>query len=281
MKAIKGIILFCFLFVAVSGCFEAPIFSVLPEITFNKIQFKDLPGPATNDSLILYLDFKDGDGDLGVNADYLEEPFNASFYFLADGLGDTTKVATGVVYDASDVPYIRLKSAGLPGKLVTNRTRDEPLYNYLPFYDNASCLFYADDQLLVPATAVDNSYNIADSGFIGGDKYYLIEAEPLLYKTNVNHTNIDVTFYYNRTGSFEKFDWLEAYCFRFDARFPVLSNKTGPLEGTIRYAMASSGFTQTFSIAPLKLEIVIRDRALHLSDTIITPQFTLEGIRVN
>jgi hypothetical protein len=282
MKVIKGLILFCFLSLGVSACFDAPEFNITPEISFSKIQFKEIPGAATNDSLILYLDFRDGDGDLGYFEGDLEEPYNASFYFLADGTGDTTQVATTQVYDTEDRPYILLKSENKIGKLVTNRTRNEPNYGYLPVYDNTSCLYYADDELLVPAAAADDTYNIADTLFgQGGDMFFLIQGEPLLYKSNVNHNNIDVRFWVFENGSFVEFDWLAEYCFRFDARFPVLTDKTGPLEGTIRYAMPSTGFLSNFSIKTRKLSGKIRDRALNTSNEIFTPQFTLDGIRVN
>jgi len=287
MKVIKGLILFCFLAVGISACFDAPVFDIIPEISFKKIQFKEVPGPATNDSLILYLNFRDGDGDLGYYKDDLDEPYNASFYFLATGTdadgdlkNDTVRVATQQVYDTNDRPYILLKSDDLNGKLVTNRTRLETGYSYLPVYDPNSCLYYADDELLVPEESVDNTYNIVDTLTGPGGIYYLVRSEPLFYKANINHNNIDVTFWVFEGGTWVKFDWLKEYCFRFDARFPVLSDKSGPLEGTIRYAMPSTGFLPEFSIKTLKLSVKIRDRALHESEEIETPQFTLDGIKV-
>lgn len=281
MRVIKGLFLFCFLSVGISACFDAPEFDVTPEITFDKVQFKEVEGVATNDSLILYLHFRDGDGDLGVYQDDLEEPFNAAYYFIADGTGDTTKLATTQVYDTDEKPYQLLKTEGNPGKLVTNRTRNQPGYSYLPIYDN-TCAHYADAELLVPASAADNTYNIVDTLHDqGGNAYYLIQGELLLYKANPNHNNIDVRFWVYNNGNYVEFDWIKEYCISFNGRFPVLADKPGPLEGTLRYAMPSTGFIPEFSIKQLKLSAKIRDRSLHVSDSVLTPNFTLDGIRVN
>src|SRR6478735_5612912 len=102
MKCIKGLVLPCFLAISLSSCFDPPEFKNTPDITYEKIQFKEVPGAGTNDSLILYLNFKDGDGDLGLDPDdpiYSQDPYNSSYYFLTtNGCTvspcDTTKVST-------------------------------------------------------------------------------------------------------------------------------------------------------------------------------------------
>jgi hypothetical protein len=78
-----------------------------------------------------------------------------------------------------------------------------------------------------------------------------------------------------------EFDWFEEFCIDFNGRFPVLTNQEGPLEGTIRYAMPNSSFLALFSVKTLRLKVSIRDRALNLSEEVTTPQFTLDGIKVN
>src|SRR5690349_6214269 len=85
MKGIQGLVLICFLAISISSCFDPPEFKNTPEITYDKIQFKEVEGAGTNDSLILYINFKDGDGDLGIDPDdevYAEAPYNSSYYFL-------------------------------------------------------------------------------------------------------------------------------------------------------------------------------------------------------
>jgi hypothetical protein len=222
-----------------------------------------------------------------LNDNYLNEPFNDSFYFLADGTkpngkGDTIRYPTTIVYTTDGTPYILLESFGNPGKLVTDRTRMNPDYDYLPVFNPNSCLNYAVTELLVPESAIDASYNIIDTLTNSGNRYMVIEDEALLYRANAYHNNIEVKYFVFENGSFVEFDWFEEFCISFNGRFPVLSNQTkSPLEGTIRYAMANSGFLALFSVKTLKLEIKIRDRSLNESQTIETPSFTLDGIRVN
>ena len=69
------IVLFLFLVSASLGflsCYKEPDFALTPEISFNKIQKFiriDQFSAAKKDSIILTVNFKDGDGDLGFNAD--------------------------------------------------------------------------------------------------------------------------------------------------------------------------------------------------------------------
>ncbi len=287
MKVIKGLVCFCFFSISISSCFNPPEFSNSPEIIFNKIQFKEVPGAGTADSLILYIDFKDGDGDLGLdqdNPDYSDEPYHPSYYYVTDPdcIGspcDTTKVATALVYDTEGIPYVLLNSEELSGKLVTNRTRIEPGYGNLPAYISGNCEYYSEDQLLVPAVSADDSYNILDTLTNGTDLFFVIQ-EPFLYQQNVNHYNIEVNFFVFENGVFVPFDWAE-FCLTYNGRFPVINSQSSALEGTIRYGMGNASYLALFSVKTLKLEIKIRDRALNTSNTVSTQNFTLNGIRVN
>ena len=288
MKVIKGLVLFCFLAVCVSACFEPPEFTNTPEISYSKIQFKEVEGAGTNDSLILYINFKDGDGDLGLdqnNLEYSAEPYQSSYYFLttagcSTGQCDTTKVSTQIV-EKDGVPYFLLNTNGIAGKLVTNKTRLQPGYSYLPAYSNNNCEFYSPDKILVPAAAADASYNITDTIQDNlKNNYYVIE-EPMLYKKNPNHYNIEVRFFvFEGAAGFVEFNWNKL-CYEYDGRFPFLSSQSSALEGTLRYGMANPSFLPLFSVKSLKLEVRIRDRALNVSNKVSTPQFTLDGIRVN
>ena len=65
----------------------------------------------------------------------------------------------------------------------------------------------------------------------------------------------------------------------FNQRFPVLSDKEGPLEGSLEYAMVSSGMKSIFSIKTMKLRFRIRDRRLNDSEWVETPEFTLDKIK--
>src|SRR5260221_120047 len=73
--------------VAFSACFKAAEFPIVPEIEYNNVIFrkgpaptKDVPSPA--DTLILTINFKDGDGDLGLDASETGIPYNDKYYYL-------------------------------------------------------------------------------------------------------------------------------------------------------------------------------------------------------
>ncbi|MDN5201392.1 hypothetical protein QQ008_08470 [Fulvivirgaceae bacterium BMA10] len=69
----------------VTSCDEPPELPLEPTISFNDIQFKK--GENGRDSLILTLNFEDGDGDLGLNDDFDEPPFN-EYDLVLDDNGD-------------------------------------------------------------------------------------------------------------------------------------------------------------------------------------------------
>jgi hypothetical protein len=286
MKASKGLIFVCFLAISITSCFNPPEFSDTPEVSFSKIQFKEVPG-ATADSLILYIDFRDGDGDLGLYADMINPPFNYSFYYLADGTGGLIPVTTDIVYTTDGTESFELLNVpfGASGKLVTDQTRNLPEYDTLPAYDPNSCLNYSLAPVLVAESdnVVDNTYNIIDTLFDDADNLYFLIEEPILYVQNPYHNNIDVEYWVFENGSFVEYNWLEELCTPdFNGRFPVLTNKAGSqVEGTIRYGMGNTSFLALFSIKKLKLKVKIRDRALNTSNEIETPQFDLRGIQIN
>ena len=75
---------------------------------------------------------------------------------------------------------------------------------------------------------------------------------------------------------FVVYNWRKEFCTQdLDGRFPVMTDKVGPLEGQIRYAMTTIGFRKIFTIKTLKLRIKIRDRALNESNTVFSEEFTL------
>lgn len=287
MKACKGLLLFCFLGISISSCFNPPEFSNVPEIELEKIQFKETPESGEADTLVLYLNFKDGDGDLGfdlLDPVFSQEPFNDSFYYIADGSGDTISVTTQVVYSTDGAKSFDLLNppVGLTGKLAINKTRLLPNYGYLPVYDPNSCLNYSISQILVAESdnLVDATYNIIDTLYEESNpesKFFLVE-EPFLYRRNPYHNNIEVKFFKFTNGTFVEYDWFQEFCIDFNGRFPNVSNQAGsPVEGSLRYNMTNSSFLAIFGNNQIKLKIRIRDRALNSSREIETPAFDLRS----
>ena len=65
-----------------SSCLKAPDFPVVPTISFNSLKKTyvppSAPGAAAADTLVFAINFQDGDGDLGLDADDAKTPpFNA------------------------------------------------------------------------------------------------------------------------------------------------------------------------------------------------------------
>lgn len=68
------------------SCFTAPEFANEPKISFNNIVFSKGIEPIDPDSLILTLNFQDGDGDLGLRAGGADsgEPYHDLWYFVKE-----------------------------------------------------------------------------------------------------------------------------------------------------------------------------------------------------
>ncbi|MGC1241613.1 MAG: hypothetical protein WA874_08495 [Chryseosolibacter sp.] len=300
MNLIKGLGLLSVLLIVTGSCFDPPEFPNEPHIEFENIVFKGRPFPE-NDSLILSINFKDGDGDLGFyfeNTADISYPYNnANFYQENNGELLTLSTVTGSVgniqYDLLDIPD------PTKGSLVVFRTRQKPGYSFLPAAetcngsDDLKYYEYLDGpydptsasdgrRLLIAAAdlpAIDPDVKLVDSikGSDGKVAYYQIQ-DTLYYTSNPNHYNIEVEFLVKdpaAPGGFREFDWHEEYCTTFNGRFPVFSDKQSSIDGTLIYAMTSIGFEEQFSIKTLKLRVSIKDRKLNKSNVIETPEFTL------
>lgn len=219
------------------SCFDPPEYSNTPEIEFENIVFKETPNLSDNDSLILFIKFRDGDGDLGLRPNEVgcnqdqTICYNEKFYFTLVEGGET------VNYEIK-------------------RTNPElNLPDYVPPFDciNWELLF---DNSSVPQV-IDTVY----------------------FELNPDHYNIFVDFLVKQNdGSFQEFDWRTEFCSTYDGRFPILAKNSdlslnNPIEGTLKYAMLSTGFKLQFSIKTVKLRIQIQDRALNKSNIIETPEF--------
>lgn len=77
---LPGFILAIFAF---SSCERAPEFSDIPSITYESVKFGF--NPVGQDSLIISVNFEDGDGNLGISSEEAKEPpFHEATYFSAD-----------------------------------------------------------------------------------------------------------------------------------------------------------------------------------------------------
>ena len=237
MRAIKHLLWVGILTVLTGACFNAPEFPIVPEIEYQNITFKP-KGTGAFDSLILLISFKDGDGDLGLAAE------------------ETGCVNEDICYNSK---FYFVKS---DDSLVTYEDkRTNPAFSALPDFTNPfNCINWEIRR---------NANNVVQ--------------DTVYFELNPDHHNIEVDFLVkNPDGSFTEFDWTKEFFYpncgvTFDGRFPILyEDRPGsPLEGTIRYGMGSSGFRILFSLKTIKLRVQIKDRALHRSNIIETPEFTL------
>lgn len=141
--------------------------------------------------------------------------------------------------------------------------------------------------------------NVEEVKTIGGSfNPPLYKVFDIFYATpNPNFNNIYIDYLIKQEdGTFEEFDWgtlSSIQCiWGFDTRFPHIAKskatiaqdvfvikQSSPYTGKIQYNMESYGFIILFSNKTMKLRIKIKDRALHLSNVIETPEFTLESIK--
>ncbi len=99
------------------GCRDVPEYSNVPFIDYNNVFFKK--GEIT-DSLTISIEFKDGDGNLGLDPDFdTRDPYNAIWYYLKND-GELLKYA-----DRNTPPYDTLPPYEFPYNC-TNYSVEEP-----------------------------------------------------------------------------------------------------------------------------------------------------------
>jgi hypothetical protein len=191
------------------------------------------------DSLVLYITFKDGDGDLGVSAEDIRDlsaPFNNIIYYqtspnIVDGKRETIPLSTDAVTAEVIINKTRVTQTyhvlNIPdrsiGELVTIRTREKPGYDYLPLFEECGrYLSTTTSHLLIAAadtvildkhtTFIDTLYNTDNNN----SPVYEIQ-DVLFYSVNPNHYNIEVDFLIKDPNStstdhpgFTEFDWRDS-----------------------------------------------------------------------
>lgn len=300
MKITKSLLLFS-LVLGVSSCFETPEFDDVPKISLKDLYFGVARSSSDQDSVVLSLNFQDGDGDLGLettinrNPSHFSEPFHDAFYFL-ENAGNLIPVSTyaGVGITQENTvrvfnPVLDLR-ADQTGILATSRTPGKTGYEEVPQYGD-TCGVYTDGEIYV----VGDDIRVIDGSFVVEEDIVLEDPPGLrVYRikdifyteANPDSKNIVVTWLERKTvGSsyvYTEFDWTEGSgecLFSFDSRFQVVSENKSPAEGILRYSMKSFGFTPLIGNKTMKLRVYIKDRALHQSNIIETEDFTLNDIK--
>ncbi len=238
MKFTWGLCLVVVVGMGLFSCFDPPEYSDIPEIEFENLVFKDVSDPSEPDSLLVFIKFRDGDGNLGLRP-------NETGCYLA---GSDT-----ICFNEKNY-FVNVNN----GQFLNYKVkRTNPNFADLPDYVKPfDCINWE--------LVFDNAGKVRDT---------------LYFELNENHYNIFVDFLVKQNdGSFQEFDWRTEFCTTYDGRFPILAKDKdlthrNPVEGTLRYAMLSTGFRLQFSIKTVKLRIQIQDRLLNKSNVIETPEF--------
>jgi len=109
---LKSVIQYGFLLILgagqVTGCSNPPEYPVEPSISFDNVYFKAGDNSLIPDTLFVSVNFKDGDGDLGLDDSYLYEPYNALW-------GYTKQDGSWITYaDRNTPPYDTLPNYEFP-----------------------------------------------------------------------------------------------------------------------------------------------------------------------
>lgn len=265
MSLIRQITIVGIILVSLTGCFEPPEYPAVPTIEFDRVVFKDCSNPSTADTLVVSIQFTDGDGNLGLDGEDTAPPYNNRWYYRTT---PATQCEIGLKEPCSKFKRSSYDPTRLSEYVTYKMRRTTPGYDTLPAFTTPwNCTNYE--------VVFDNQFRAVDT---------------LYFETNARFYNFYLDFYVKQNdGSFQKFDWSRQFTYPLcvvngsNGRFPILA-KDGdlslgiPLEGTIQYRFPSTALLAVFSIKTLKLRIRIVDRENNTSNEVESPEFTLQQI---
>jgi len=272
MKIVKRLAIFSVVTLLFGTCISPPEFSIVPEIELLDVHFFKGADETAADTLKITLNFKDGDGDLGLNGDdprYNSTPFNEkNFYLIKDGVLQSVGTSSIVLNEIETITKVVDVPDGVTGKLVTTQTPGGPPQD--------NCYDYGFDSLYVKAKDVaifDMSKLVRTIPKSGTPEFYVLY-DNFYYKPNKNYRNIEIAFdtlNYNDPRPediYEEYDFHKKLCgiIPFKDRFPVLDESNKQLDGTMKYIIKVSGLPDLFLGRQIQLRIKIKDRALHESN---------------
>jgi len=133
---VKNLSWFLFIMLGLFACHDRPTFPNTPSISFNDFYFREI-ADFPLDSLIIRINFEDGDGDLGLKSTETSPPYQL-LDFVVDSDGDTLKYGdpgTPIPYNCVDYEILR-KETSVNGSLIVTA---DTMYvirnpNYFNFY---------------------------------------------------------------------------------------------------------------------------------------------------
>jgi hypothetical protein len=279
MKVVRSIVLTLICLVAVSSCFDPPEFSDKPKIRIQDIAFINGP-PLDDDTIKLTLFFQDGDGNLGLRNEESDYPYQSHNIFFDKN---------GELFNAYE-----LEDADTAMRITRKRSKTNRVPGLPDFEPPTDCLNYKVDSVLIDpdfAFLFDSSYDVTEYDF-GNGKFFSVK-DTLYVEPNPNHFNIDVSIWVKcqceDEGCCPDVDDQGYYEFQFarepwpvcgegfNGRFPYIArDNESPTEGTIAYSIKSIGFETDIGLTTsIRIKAKIRDRALNVSNEVISAPFTL------
>lgn len=218
-----------------SGCFDPPEFSDVPEIQYKGLRFAQVEGAL--DTLELSFEFQDGNGDIGLDSDEVLPPYH-SLNEIRDS--DDSLVFFGNPQGVRP-PLFSVNPFDPREREIFSETYNPPPYNTRDWFIREAF----GDTVMVTENEFGKNIRIDLLRKVGG-QYTLINDE-----------------------LFEDFDSRIPI---FD-RENLIQQRA--LSGTINYAMQSQAFPIIFRNDTIKLRFFIYDRAQNKSNVEETPDFVL------
>lgn len=294
--------LLAFGILTLSGCDKnekEPEYSIEPYIEFRNLEFIPVEGSTMPDTLNVKFYFRDGDMDLGLSPGDMDSTYQLTHIYLEAGNGKLQRVD----YDFRSVSlsnggspsFYHILPANKKGLLATIRTRKKVGYGQLPEF-NKNCPINSNYQITTILIDEQNKYLFDDTfkeeiDLAVPTNMHAIK-DTFYISQNPNAYNIEVAYLVKQSdGSFTEFNWQELYCSSFKGRFPVITGAPtghsihdGPYKikmetsksGYFEYGMMSVGFIILFKNKTIKLQVKIKDRALHESNVIETSELVIQ-----
>lgn len=102
--------------------------------------------------------------------------------------------------------------------------------------------------------------------------------DTFLVMRNENYYNFFLNLYIKKNGEYEYYDPWENVKQSFNGRIPVIRDDVKATQGTIKYKWQSSNWPYFLPFDTVRIEFYIKDRQLHQSNTVSTPDFLIREL---
>ena len=233
---------------------ESSDIPAIPAISLKSMRFVQVGEIRNLDTLIITLEYQDGDGDLGLTNDENDPRFDSEVIYY-------DSATSGELFEFTDraIRYGYIDQYGEVVKTTLNDTLPE-------FNDINQCLYYRlisteiNESTIAYVNPNPNFYNI----FVNFSRVTPDGLEPVVWETQN----------FKPGGSNQCASPLHG-------RFPPPEYNTNlltPLAEPLKYEITSRAFIDFFGTGTFQTDIRIKDRALN-SSNVVSARFTLDGLR--